>query len=128
MSLFLALPARAEVFELFVIAPVSEVGQGVTIYDINGGDREIAAINRKLARDGVTSEDAGAHYVTDTLRRALSNQATGLMRAAGYQLRYFPALVIDRRYVVYGTTSTRDYYRMKPDHPHGPIGPDGPND
>jgi len=107
------LSTYAEEFELFVVDSDLYAQPGVTVYQVNGGDRLMAEINTQLKRDGVTREEDGEAYVTQAFKEALANQAIGLVKAAKYQLSYFPALVIDRRFVVYGTTSVNDYYRLK---------------
>ena len=112
--LLVCLPARAEVFELFLVDNMQNNEPNVTVYHVNGGDLLMASANAQIKRDGVTTKEAGSRYVTNELKRALSNQAMGLMRAAKYQLGYFPALVIDGRWVVYGATSIKDYSRVKP--------------
>lgn len=111
--LVVAMPVHAERFELFVTDENEYTQPGVTVYRINGGDRLMVSINDQLKRDGVTREADGERYVTEALKHALANQAIGLVKAGQYKLSYFPALVIDGQFVVYGTTRVDAYYRLK---------------
>lgn len=104
---------QAQVFELFVADANTRTVSGATVYRVNGGDLLMADINAQLKRDRIMKEADGHRYVTRNLKQALSNQAVGLMKAAKYQLSYFPALVIDGRFVIYGTTDIKDYERLK---------------
>ncbi len=106
-------PLYAQDFELFVTGADDYTQPGVSVYQVNGGDRVMAEINDQLKRDGITREEDGERYVTEQLKHALANQAIGLVKAAKYQLKYFPALVIDGEYVIYGTTSVDAYDRLK---------------
>jgi len=63
---------------------------------------------------GVNSEEQGRRFATPELSNALLNQIRGLVKAGQYQLKYFPAVVIDGRYVIYGTTDISLYEEMKP--------------
>jgi len=111
--LLIACPAHGEQFELFVVNPISNERQDVAVYQINGGDQLMASINAQMKRDGVMREAEGARYVTSELKQALAEQAIGLTKAMQYQLLYFPALVIDERFVIYGTTDPKHYDRLK---------------
>ena len=67
-----------------------------------------------MREKGVINEEPGKAYVTPELSNALVSQVKGLVKAGRYQLKYFPAIVIDGRYVIYGTTDINEFERLKP--------------
>lgn len=116
LFLSLALPAalQASEFEIFTLGnkPVDE--SNATVYYLDRGDELLRAINQEMSSAGVTSEEQGKHYATPELSEALIGQVKGLLKAGHYQLKYFPAVVVDGRYVIYGTTDIRLFNEMKP--------------
>ena len=96
--------ADIEVFTLTAIDPLPTTAHTVTVYHLSGGDQQLALANTGMARDGLTTEAAARDYFTPDLQTALINQVSGLIKAASYDLRYFPAIVIDGKTVIYGVT------------------------
>lgn len=114
LSLTFPMLVLANEFEIFTLGnkPVNE--SNATVYYLDQGDELLRAINQEMSSLGVTSEEQGKHYATPELSEALINQIKGLLRAGHYQLKYFPAVVVDGQYVIYGTTDIRLFKEMKP--------------
>jgi len=103
----------AQSFELFTTNNVSLVDPTVRVYHVAAGDQLLQQANGQMKAAGVRNEEDGARFVTEELKDALANQVNGIIRASKYQLSYFPALVVDGKYVIYGTTDIGDYDRLK---------------
>ena len=101
-------------FEVFTIGKGFVDEPNATVYYVDQGDQLLESINQKMLAAGVTNEEQGKRYATPELKRALVNQVKGLLKAAQYQLKYFPAVVVDGRYVIYGTTDIGFFEEMKP--------------
>ena len=100
-------------FEVFTIGKDFVDEPNTTVYYVDQGDQLLESINQKMLSAGVTSEEQGKPYATPELKSALVNQVKGLLKAAHYQLKYFPAVVIDGQYVIYGTTDIGLFDEMK---------------
>lgn len=109
-----SLSSLATEFEIFTLGDESLSDSAATVYRIDQGDRLLESINKEMQRIGITTEEQGKHFATPELSEALSNQVRGLLKAGRYQLKYFPAIVIDGQYVIYGTTDISRFGEMKP--------------
>ena len=109
--LILIAKANAQVtYEIFITqGNVQTLESDTTVYHIKQGDNLLVSINQQLKRDGIMDEETAATYVTQQLQEMLVNQMTGLTKAAQYQLKYFPAIVKDGQYVIYGTTDPKAF-------------------
>lgn len=101
-------------YEIFALSKDIVNEPNATIYVIDQGDQLLQSINQQMRVAGVSSEEQGRRFATPELSDALLNQIEGLVKAGQYQLKYFPALVVDGQYVIYGTTNIRLYEDMKP--------------
>ena len=101
-------------FEIFTFGKTSIDDSNATVYYIDQGDRLLQSINQEMLSAGVTNEEQGKRFATPELSAALVNQIKGLLKAGQYQLKYFPAIVIDGQYVIYGSTDISLYDEMKP--------------
>jgi hypothetical protein len=88
--------------ELFTVGGW-EVDIAAEIYHLDRGRLAVAAVNTALAASGITKEDQAKKFITKDLQLTLSRSVKGTALAARYRLRYLPAIVIDGKYVVYGT-------------------------
>jgi len=116
LFLILVFPLRliAADFEIFTLGKNTVTERNATVYIIDQGDELLQSINQQMRAAGVNSEEQGRRFATPELSNALLNQIRGLVKAGQYQLKYFPAVVIDGRYVIYGTTDISLYEEMKP--------------
>ena len=108
------LDSFAAEFEIFAFSNVSVDEMNATVYYIDQGDQLLESINQVMRAKGVINEEQGKAFVTPELSNALVSQVKGLVKAGRYQLKYFPASVIDGRYVIYGTTDISAFERLKP--------------
>lgn len=114
ITLIFPLSLLAAEFEIFMLGKNTVDESNATVYYIDQGDQLLASINQEMLSAGVTSEEQGKRYATPELERALVNQIRGLLKAGQYQLKYFPAVVVDGQYVIYGTTDISLFDEMKP--------------
>lgn len=112
--LILPLNLLAAEFEIFTLGIGLVDNPNATVYYVDQGDRLLESINQDMRAAGIKSEEQGKPYATPELSDALVNQVRGLLKAAHYQLKYFPAVVVDGQYVIYGTTDTSMFKEMKP--------------
>jgi len=104
----------ANEFEIFTLGKAPKVESNATVYVVDQGDQLLKSINQTMLASGITNEEQGKQYATPELSNALVNQVKGLIQSGKYQLKYFPAVVIDGRYVIYGTTDISLFEKMKP--------------
>ena len=114
IALTFPLNLLAAEFEIFTFSKNTIDDSNATVYYIDQGDRLIQSINQQMHSAGVTTEEQGKRFATPELSDALVNQIKGLLKAGQYQLKYFPAIVIDGQYVIYGSTDISLYNEMKP--------------
>lgn len=100
--------------EVFIVDGKVTSIPGVQVYHLTAGDAVLNVVNTQLKKDGVTTEVVGRGYVNQQLEDALVNQVSGLAKAANYRLQYFPAVVIDGEYVVYGTSDVEVAEQLRP--------------
>ena len=98
--LILPLNLLAAEFEIFTLGIGLVDNPNATVYYVDQGDRLLESINQDMRAAGIKSEEQGKPYAT--------------LKAAHYQLKYFPAVVVDGQYVIYGTTDTSMFKEMKP--------------
>lgn len=108
------LSTLATEFEIFTLSNTSIDEAKATVYYIDQGDQLLGSINQTMRVKGVSNEEQGNAYATPELKHALVNQVQGLLKAGRYQLKYFPAIVVDGQYVIYGTTDISAYEELKP--------------
>lgn len=113
---FLSFPlsALSAEFEIFAFSKTLIDESKATVYYIDKGDQLIESINKVMRAQGVMNEDEGKRFATPELSQALVNQVKGLLKASRYRLKYFPAIVVDGQYVIYGTTDIGVYQELKP--------------
>lgn len=101
-------------FEIFTLGNAVINESNATVYYIDRGDQLIESINQTMRANSVANEEQGKPYATPELSAALVNQVKGLLKAGKYQLKYFPAIVVDGQYVIYGSTDISDFEALKP--------------
>lgn len=114
MFLSLTLNLFAAEFEIFTLSKATVDETNATVYYIDQGDQLLESINQTMLAKGVRNEEQGKPYAAQELKHALANQVKGLLKAGRYQLKYFPAIVVDGQYVIYGTTDIDAYEELKP--------------
>lgn len=112
--LIFPLDILATEFEIFTLTKDVIDEPNALVYYVDQGDLLLDSINELMLSAGVENEEQGKRYVTPELTNALRNQVAGLLKAAHYQLKYFPAIVVDGRYVIYGTTDASSYEEVTP--------------
>lgn len=116
LIMFISFPVGlfAAEFEIFTLSKEIIDETNVTVYYIDQGDQLLNSINQLMLSKGIRDEEQGKRYATPDLSNALVNQVKGLLKAGRYQLKYFPAIVVDGQYVIYGTTDIGSYDELKP--------------
>lgn len=108
------LSSSAVEYEIFTLSNAAIDESNATVYYIDQGDLLLESINQAMRVKGVTNEEQGKRFATPELSNALVNQVKGLLKAGKYQLKYFPAIVVDGQYVIYGTTDIDTFDELKP--------------
>ena len=113
LLLFLSVNAFAEDrYEVFTLQDINvDYPASVTVYHLTAGDQWLKKLNAALKQMNITNEQDAAQLVTDEFKQTLSNQSVGLAKAAKYKLKYFPAIVLNEKSVLYGTTDIQQVSR-----------------
>jgi len=72
-------------------------------YDLSRGPVLLAELNKRLETEAYLDEKSIEKHLTPLLQQAIASSTVATAMAAKYRLRYLPATVINKRYVVYGT-------------------------
>lgn len=109
MCFSLCAQAQIEVFNLDGWTPE----YADKVHNLRAGTEAKEALNQKFKRLNILDEESAKKLVTQDIQDAISNEVRSLSLAAKYKLRYLPAVVINKKYVMYGKPTKGEVLKVE---------------
>lgn len=116
LCLLLPTSLFAQVFEVFYVgSKPNDLSNtyNVKYFSVDASERAVQNINSLLKKSGVNNEKDALKFIPSDLMTNIEAGYRSLMTASNYQLSYFPAIVVDKKYVLYGSTNPKDFLEIK---------------